>query len=256
MKKKIKKYMSGCMIASLLLTAMPLQIVPGAEADSKGEKKQEISSNESGSAKNNLGGIYDGNDAIVEEVPESDDDIEAPVADGKETSDTIWGPEDLEVEDRANESSDLEDITDEFTDPVFRSEIRSVLGLSEDAVITRSACAKITSLELSYTSTSIKSLEGIKNLTNLTELDCSENQLTSLDVSNCTNLTKLNCSENQLTSLDISGCTSLTELGCNDNPLTSLDISSCINLTELVCHQNFLTSLDVSGCTNLTELDC
>ena len=91
---------------------------------------------------------------------------------------------------------------------------------------------------------------------NVTELDCSFNQLTSLDVSGCTALTKLDCSSNQLTSLNVSGCTSLTELECRENQLTSLDVSGCTALTEFNCYNNQLTSLNVSGCTALTKLKC
>ena len=90
----------------------------------------------------------------------------------------------------------------------------------------------------------------------VTTLNCSNNQLTSLDVSSCTALTKLYCYGNQLTSLDVSSCTALTELYCIINQLTSLDLSSCTALTKLYCGRNQLTSLDVSSCTSLTELEC
>ena len=91
---------------------------------------------------------------------------------------------------------------------------------------------------------------------NVTELDCSFNQLTSLDVSGCIALTTLRCWGNQLTSLDLSGCIALTMLSCYYNQLTSLNVSGCTALTELKCWNNQLTSLDLSGCTALTKLDC
>ena len=40
------------------------------------------------------------------------------------------------------------------------------------------------------------------SLTNLKGLDCSNNQLSSLDVSNCLNLQNLDCIQNQLSSID------------------------------------------------------
>ena len=52
---------------------------------------------------------------------------------------------------------------------------------------------------------------SIDGLTALTDLDCSDNQLSSLDVSNCTALTCLECSDNQISSLDVSNCTALTD---------------------------------------------
>jgi Leucine-rich repeat (LRR) protein len=102
----------------------------------------------------------------------------------------------------------------------------------------------------------INSLIGIEAFVSLTTLKCSENQLTSLDVSANTALTTLYCWNNQLTSLDVSNCTALTTLLCLDNQLTSLDVSTCIALTTLDCINNQLTSLDVSTCTALTYLDC
>ena len=90
----------------------------------------------------------------------------------------------------------------------------------------------------------------------VTSLGCSDNRLTSLDVSGCTSLTNLDCSNNWQTSLDVSGCTALTKLDCFGNELTSLDLSKNTALTELDCSSNKLTSLDVSKNTALTELDC
>jgi len=90
----------------------------------------------------------------------------------------------------------------------------------------------------------------------VTSLDCSINNLTSLDASGCTALTKLQCQSNQLTSLDVSGCTALTELDCNGNQLTSLDVSKNSALTSLGCSDNQLTSLDVSKNSALTSLGC
>jgi hypothetical protein len=102
----------------------------------------------------------------------------------------------------------------------------------------------------------ISDLTGIEAFTALTELRCTRNQITSLDVSNNTALTELDCSENQITSLDVSNNTALTELDCQQNQLTLLDVSNNTTLTELYCQQNQLTSLDVSNNTSLTKLYC
>jgi len=102
----------------------------------------------------------------------------------------------------------------------------------------------------------ITDLTGIEAFVSLTYLNCSWNQLTSLDVSACTALTTLDCSGNQLTSLDVSTCSALTGLVCNNNQLTSLDVSTCTALSNLLCNDNLLTSLDVSACTVLYILNC
>ncbi|MDC1384398.1 hypothetical protein N8329_00310 [Crocinitomicaceae bacterium] len=102
----------------------------------------------------------------------------------------------------------------------------------------------------------ILDLTGIEAFTALTELDCTDNQLTSLDVSSCTALKILLCNDNQLTSLDVSSNTALEEFNCNDNQLTSLDVSNNNTIGYLNCHNNQLTSLDVSSCTALFLLSC
>lgn len=254
MKKKIKKYISGCIVASLLLSSIPFQVVLGAGTDSKGAREQEISINENGSAETTLSGMDDGNDVIVEKISESDNDIEAPVADGQETSDTKWESKELADEDGANEISDPEDITEEFIDPAFRSAVRKELRLNENDMITKSACASITYLHIP--DQGIKSLQGIKNLIYLSTLYCNGNQLTDLDVTGCTNLNFLDCSSNQLTDLDVSGCIHLTTLECSSNRLTSLDVSDCIHLTTLGCGNNRLKSLDLSDYSDLSRLYC
>lgn len=102
----------------------------------------------------------------------------------------------------------------------------------------------------------IKDLTGIEFFPELENLDCSENQLTQLDVSKNPKLKRLVCYENKLTSLDVSGNTSLTELHCYTNQLTSLNLGENANLNKLNCIVNRLTSLDLSGNANLTILSC
>ena len=91
---------------------------------------------------------------------------------------------------------------------------------------------------------------------NLEELDCSENDITSLDISNNPKLTYLDCYDNQLTSLDVSNNTALTTLSCSYNQLTSLDVSNNTELEYLICYRNQLTSLDLSNNKKLTGLTC
>ena len=102
----------------------------------------------------------------------------------------------------------------------------------------------------------IKDLTGIEFFPELENLDCSENQLTQLDVSKNPKLERLVCYENKLTSLDVSGNTSLTELHCYTNQLTSLNLGENANLDILNCGVTRLTSLDLSGNANLTRLAC
>ena len=59
-------------------------------------------------------------------------------------------------------------------------------------------------------------------------LDCSFNDLRSLDVTKNTALTDLSCYGNHsqyMTSLDVTKNTALTKLDCHDDQLTSLDVT-------------------------------
>ena len=121
---------------------------------------------------------------------------------------------------------------------------------------------KLTEYEINNVTTiavyekNISTLEGIEYFTNLRNLYCYSNQLTSLDVSTNTKLKWLYCYSNQLTSLDVSKNTALEDLRCYSNQLTSLDVSNNTALFLLYCYSNQLTSLDVSNNTALSWLYC
>ncbi|MDR2125390.1 MAG: hypothetical protein LBP63_00995 [Prevotellaceae bacterium] len=104
--------------------------------------------------------------------------------------------------------------------------------------------------KLDVTSKNITSLD-VSGCAALTSLSCSSNQLSSLDLSKNTSLETLYCASNQLVNLNLSNHTALTELGCQSNQLASLDVSGCTALTYLICSNNQLASLDISGCVAL-----
>jgi Leucine-rich repeat (LRR) protein len=132
------------------------------------------------------------------------------------------------------------------------------INTNMDAEIQTSEAAAFTG-GISVSSIGITDLTGIEAFTLLTNLNCSWNQLTSVNVSANTSLTNLNCSynQNQLTSLNVSSCVSLTNLNCSGNyNLSSLNVSANTALTNLNCSFNLLTSLDVLANVLLTNLDC
>ena len=115
----------------------------------------------------------------------------------------------------------------------------------------------------------IYSLKGIEYFTELKNLYCSTNRLSSLDLRQNTKLVCLSCSYNySLTSLDISTCTALQFLYCSSTGITSLNLSNCLQLATLDCKMmDNLTSLSVTGksklkniycnnCTSLVTLNC
>jgi len=121
----------------------------------------------------------------------------------------------------------------------------------DDSVLTANISG-VTSLDVS--NKEISDLTGIEAFTALTYLDCSANQLTSLDVSNNTALIQLSVWQNQLTSLDVSKNVALERLTADNNKLTSLDVTNNIHITNLGCYDNQLTSLDLSQNTKLKVL--
>jgi Leucine-rich repeat (LRR) protein len=126
-------------------------------------------------------------------------------------------------------------------------------GATDGKVLTNSV-NKLTSLNVS--SSSIANLTGIQDFVSLTYLDCSSNQITTLDVPKSDALTYLNCSYNQLTVLDVSGNLALKTLWCYNNKLTALDVSKNLVLTDFACLKNQLTALDVSKNQALKTLEC
>ena len=143
---------------------------------------------------------------------------------------------------------------DHFPDKIFRDYVKKEFDEDSSNSLSSDEIADVT--RINVYDKSISDLTGIEHFTALTHLDCSRNNLTSLDVSGCTALTSLYCYNNDLTSLNVSGCTELETLMCYNNQLTSLDVSDLTALEALTCNSNQLTSLDVSDCTALTYLEC
>lgn len=148
---------------------------------------------------------------------------------------------------------------------------------------------RITTLETSH-SGSLENLQ-VGGDTQLADLRCYGENLTTLKLTGCTALKYLRCFSNSNLStitgladckamiyLDCADCAiaqlpgvnnmlKLEVLWCDNNQLTSLNVPNLpalwtlrvlgnTGLTELVCKNNALTTLDVSGCTNLQHLDC
>lgn len=107
---------------------------------------------------------------------------------------------------------------------------------------------------LDIASAGISNLTGIASFTNLQIFNCSDNQITSLDLNGLNSLINLTCAYNQITSLDFTNL-NLFELQCHYNALTTLDVSNMSNLLSLFCGNNQINALNVSGLPNLFEFD-
>ncbi|GAA3762539.1 T9SS type A sorting domain-containing protein [Flavobacterium ginsengiterrae] len=163
-------------------------------------------------------------------------------------------------------------------DPRFRLELIN-LGIDSGYFAGKVPTANISSVKtLDLSSKNITDLTGIEDFTELTSLKCSNNKLSSIDISKNIALTTLDCSSNfKLNFLDVSkninlkilyciGLTlrdlnlknnlKLTELDCRYNALTSLEIPHNPDFTYLNCSDNRLSQIDVSKNTKLTYFDC
>ncbi len=140
-----------------------------------------------------------------------------------------------------------------FPDDAFRTVVQS-FDKNNNGELSAEEIAAVD--EISCSGKKISSLKGIEYFIALEELDCSENALTTLDVSNNIALEELDCSGNSLTALDVSKNTALVDLSCDDNQITLLDLSNNEVLEELYCDDNPLGSLDLSHNLKLDWLSC
>ena len=157
------------------------------------------------------------------------------------------------VEGVTNDDSTIELSEQNFPDKAFREYLKQ-FDIKKDNKLVPAERKAVT--KISVINQNITTLKGIEYFRKLETLSCSDNQLTSLDVSKNTELQKLYCDGNQLTSLEVGENTVLDTLHCYNNQLTSLDVSRNSALQWLSCCKNKLTSLDVSKNTNLTLLYC
>lgn len=166
-----------------------------------------------------------------------------------------------------------------FKDPILQNAVAKA-AFGDDAEgqteLTPADIAKVTELSVSWSE--VASLEGIENLTELTELIISGcNNLTSVDLTGleklqtlyagmCSNLETLTLgnkpaltyisaySNSKLTSMDFAGLTALEQCAIYGAKIPSIEIHSEA-LTNLSAGSEALESIDLNGCDNLIELN-
>lgn len=179
------------------------------------------------------------------------------MADGLE-----YGEDVVSIDEKAFPNSSFRDIVKQYD-----TNNNGILSSYEIAAVT----------EMDIESKLISNLKGIEYFTELSYLNCSQNNLVDLDLSKNTKLTTLNCYYNNLTHLDLSKLKNLIDLSCDGNKITNLDLSKntsiqylgfghgsvetvnlsgCSNLLQLSCEYNNLSVLDLKDCAELKFLDC
>lgn len=113
-----------------------------------------------------------------------------------------------------------------------------------DSVLTANV---VNVLLLNVSSLNITDLTGIEAFTSLENLDCSMNNLTSLNINNNTALVILDCSDNQLNTLSIAYNTGILNLNCQNNQFTTLYLKN--NNNTNLSNANF-------NCTANNSLYC
>lgn len=123
-----------------------------------------------------------------------------------------------------------------FPDENFRTYIQSTIDKDKNGYLSVSERQNVTSININREG--IARVKGIEYFPNLEQLNCINNQLTSLNLEYNRKLKVLNCRSNQLTYLNISQNELLEELNCSSNQLTQLVFENNPNLKKIYIHKN------------------
>lgn len=139
-----------------------------------------------------------------------------------------------------------------FPDGAFRQYVADNFDKDKDGALNQTERNAVKEIRIS--NSGCTSLQGLKYFSKLTDLFCSDNNLTELDVSENPELKRLICYNNSLTSLNLNKNTKLKSLNCNKNKLTVLDLRENKSLWWLRCNNNCLTSLDLRNNPKIRDL--
>ena len=139
-----------------------------------------------------------------------------------------------------------------FPDSRFRDRVQRYFDTDESGTLSQQELNAVTRIDVSETG-DIASLKGIEYFPELTELNCLENDIVSLDVSKNTKLEMILCRLNPMKTLKLGQLSKLKELTCFLCKLTELDISGCPALETLVCDDNAFRELDIRNCPKLID---
>lgn len=170
------------------------------------------------------------------------------------------------------------DVFRRISDPVFL-DYCSTFDSNRDGKLSTDEANRVTAIDVS--DSGIQSLAGLEMFRELVTLDCSNNSLTSIDLTRnaklqtliCNNnylsrldlglnveLVTVDCSNNRLDdttiTMDLSKNTKIENFNCANNRLHTLNLSSSPELKILNCQNNLLGQVNVNGCTKLTDINC
>lgn len=142
----------------------------------------------------------------------------------------------------------------QIPDDNFEAALEAIItdDISGDGQVPTQEIAALVTLDIS--DSTIADLSGIEDFSNLTELNASDNLLTTVDLSNNTTIQTLTLSSNPLTTLDLSTLTNLEELTLSDTDVTELDLSKNTALTYLISTGNDIERYDFRNNSALSTL--
>ena len=141
-----------------------------------------------------------------------------------------------------------------FPNAAFREYVRE-FDLDNNGAFSEQEIKKITDIEI-FDNTAVTNLKGIEFFTYLETLDCSYDNISSLNLRNNKSLRFLNCEYNNLSSLNLTYNPNLETLFCEGNNLSSLNVSSNPELCDLRLSGNPISSLNLANNPILNTLDC
>ena len=149
-------------------------------------------------------------------------------------------------------SSDIPIDSGTFPDPAFLQWVQQS-DTDADGFLSQEERDAVTKMDLRKLG--IRDLSGLEWFDALEKLNCSENELVSLELHDFPALTLLTCNENaRLSNLTLSDLPALEHLYCFHSNLSQLDLHGVPNLTYLAWGASPLKELDLSGNPNLNTL--
>lgn len=96
---------------------------------------------------------------------------------------------------------------------------------------------------------------SIKQMTDLEYLDCSYNNIATLDLTNLSKLTDLVAKSSKVQTCNLSGCVAIQTITLDKNLITALDLSMAGQLKKLMAADNKLSTLAMPKSGNLIFVD-
>lgn len=108
---------------------------------------------------------------------------------------------------------------------------------------------------LNVSNSNINNLSGLELFSNLFDLNCSHNSITSFNSELYPNLLYFSGNNNLLTSFSIDNNNIIEYINLTNNNLVNLSVTNCSNLWALNCSYNLLTNINILNLPTLDNID-